>query len=69
MDGVLQGISGGGCNQRGNTSIQKEVLPIIPALHATCLQGDCRSQRDQSQVVIWSIALILFLGECGTCKE
>ena len=37
MNGVLQGIGGGGCNQRGNTSIQEKMLPVVPALYTACL--------------------------------
>ena len=69
VNGVLQGIGGGGRDQRGDTSIQEKMLPVVPALHTACLKYDCRSQRNQSQVVVWSITLVLLLGESGTRKE
>ena len=37
MNGVLQCIGGGGRDQRGNTSIQEQMLPVVPALHTACL--------------------------------
>lgn len=37
MYGVLQGIGGGGRDQRGNTSIQEKMLPVVPALHTAYL--------------------------------